>query len=101
MSRHPVKGSVRENEIDRRVRLPGFNVFEHPLPVRMLGLGLSQHFLRIVHTSNASVWPARTQLLRAVARAATQIDDVRGSFNTNLRDQISRRPRALIGILQI
>ena len=67
----------------------------------MFGFGLRQHFRRIVHAGDGGIRPALAQLFRAIARAATQIDNAGRSFQVDLRDQIGRGPRALIGVLQI
>ena len=67
----------------------------------MFGLGLGQHFRRIIHAGDCRIRPALAQLFRAVSGAAAQIDDARRSFQVDLRDEIGRGACALIGVFQI
>ena len=97
----PMECSIGKNQIDRRFRVPRFYIAQYPLPVRMFGFGLGQHFRRIIHARDGRIGPALAQLFCAVARTATQIDNAGRSFQVDLRDEIGRGPRALIGVLQI
>ena len=94
----PVERSIGKNQIDRRFRVPGFDIAQHPPPVRMLGLGLGQHLWRIVHAGDGCIGPALAQLFRAIAGAAAQIDNAGRGFQVDLRDEIGCGPRALIGV---
>jgi hypothetical protein len=67
----------------------------------MFGFGLSQHFRRIVHAGDGSMRPTMAQLFRAITGAAAQIDNAGGRFKMDLRNQVGRWPRALVGVFQI